>query len=273
MQKIILLNIFLSGLTNIFCQYHAIYIPDEKLSEIRMDGDTTDWSWVPEQYVITTAYMSDLLSNKNIDEKSWNCKIIVGWNDVKNWIYIMAVVHDDIINTDGIPEGLFFLDDCMEIAVNPDNLGGKYDNKEDKRCFNTIKIYSVSDSAFAFKVDKGPSWICQKKSGSMDWGYQIHENNKEKTTVVVYEIGMHLWDRWNDEGVKLSKSHRLISNQTIRLTIGINDVDHKTNQREALWGTSIGSWPSNADDISLFVLDPPPATCTSWETIHRLLKP
>ena len=269
MRNLFILYLLFACLLNTNGQYHAVYINDEKLSKIKLDGDTSDWNWVPHKYFITTASMNEYIASKRVDGKNWDCKIIIGWNDIKNWIYIVAVVRDNIRNTDCIP-GSFWLDDHLEIVVNPDNLGGSFDQMNDRRRFNSIKFHSI-DKKSIFEIEKGPLWIT--KMNYMDWGIKTFYDNKLKTNITVYEVGLHLWDKWNDVGPKQSCTHKLMPNQTIRLSISSSDVDNITDQDEAIWAMSTGrNYPWNADFLCKFSLDYPVKNDVSWEGILNVLR-
>jgi hypothetical protein len=276
MRTIHLIIILILGFLNTYGQYHAVYIPDEKLSKITMDGDTSDWNWVPAKYFINTANMNDVILNKSINEKNWGCKIIIGWNDVKNWVYIVAIVHDDVRNVDPAPKKNFWFDDCFEIAVNPDLMGGNYADSTKARFLNVIKLHfsaPKTDSKNEFQMDKGPAWFL-KKAIYLDWGWKIYKSNSDLPGYIVYEVGMSLWDIWSYKGAEFSKRHVLTPSESIRLVTAFDDVDKTKDHLEAQWTNFAEKhWSSLAQEIPLLILDPPIVNTVTWDGINQLLKP
>ena len=99
--------------------YRAVEIPDDRLPV--MDGDLSDWEWVPEEYVIlwedfyAGAAGADFHKSKeNIDPS-----LIVGWNTHTNRLYFAAKVYDNkhIINHTAEHPDWINVDDCLIVMV------------------------------------------------------------------------------------------------------------------------------------------------------------
>jgi hypothetical protein len=270
---IILVTIVTQSLSG---QFRAVYIPDDKLNQMKMDGDTSDWSWVPKDYIISSNYMVDASGISKPNLESFKSKVIVGWSDLTNWIYILAIIEDDFTSIDRAPpDGEFWLDDCMEVAINPDNHGGRYNNRNMYRFFNVVKFhysFPMIDSSYEFELNKGPLWYLDKGK-YIDWGGQeIKSHSRDESVIRIYEIGTGLWDQWSDQGPLFSKESQLTFNKIIRLAIAFDDVDEIKDQREAQWVTFSGKrWHYNADQMSQFILDAPLENEVSWQNIQYIL--
>lgn len=250
--------------------YHAIGIPHDKIAAIEIDGNIGEWSWVPENYMIATANLVDVISNSPVDTLDFSCKTFVAWSNITNRVYIVAVVYDDYRSVDqSSPSWEYWKDDSMEFAVNPSSTDQGHEGRLGWYT-HTIKAhitFPLEEPDREFNVDSGPSWIREHVRYGMK-GTKCNDN-RYKT---IYEISMPLWDEWNKVGVALSKHHRLTANETIRMTIAFDDVDMIKDRREAQWATlSSPEWYTNADYFSLFILDPP-VTKNVLEGIEFILK-
>gem|GEM_PF-2531438 len=241
-----------------------------------MDGDTSDWNWIPEKYFITTELMTNRLNGNNNDNYSCKCKIIVGWNDVKNRIYILAIILQKKASIDHISiEGKSLLNANIEVAINPDNLGGMY-GKNMERTYNTIKFnYSVplNDTTFKFELNNGPQWYANKFK-YLDYGGKKKVVLDGQFELTVYEISTILWDFWNPEDIEYCRKSELFMNKNIRLSISVNNIDEAKGSTLIQWVTFSGkNWTNNADEMSEFVLDAPFKKGISWDIINTLLNP
>src|SRR5882757_2096988 len=75
-------------------QFHAIHIPDGKLSQLKVDGDRSDWDWVPEEKFITRNSLNEFVYGAALSLKAWDCKFLVGWSEITNRIYLLSIVYD-----------------------------------------------------------------------------------------------------------------------------------------------------------------------------------
>ena len=260
-----------------FGQVHAVHIPEEKIEEIKFDGELTDWSWIPEDYFISGDNMKDNLNNSKSIHSDWECKIIVAWNDITNWIYIVAIVNDNdfYVRPQSDPK-TYYLNDNLEIAIGPDVHSGDYYSRRFEKCYNIIKYYVTpvtKEYNNTVNINAGPQWLINDTS-FVKWGYKVNTDKNGKSRII-YELGMAVWEKWSDDGIEASKRLFLQSYQTIRLTLAFNDVDKYRNRRIAQWVTSTGSsknWGRNISDISVFVLDPPAENQSSWERVYHLFR-
>ncbi len=274
-RNLITIMITIIIINHVSAQFYAVHVPLEKLDNLKMDGDTTDWNWVPERYHISAINMIDVLDDHEKNNQDWSCKVIVGWNEIQNRIYILAIIRDNMKSVDRVPpSGVSYLDDCMEVAINPDNMGGSYQGSTElKYIFNTIKFhysFPLIEKDLEFELYSGPSWYLNREY--VDWGGKdyIMGNNH---IVTVYEIRANLWDYWSNEGIEYSKESELTFNKKIGLTIAFDDVDSIKDVRVAQWATPSGNtWYMNANELTDFILDGP-FESNSWQSIQYLLKP
>jgi hypothetical protein len=260
---------------HISAQFRAVYLPDEKIQDIDIDGDTLDWLWVPREFGITMGALWDGINNSGIDRKDWSCKTIVAWNHLTNYLYVLAIVKDDIKSVDRKTNEEPWLDDGMEVVVNPNNLGGKYNHKL-LPTYNYVMKFCYSfpaiDGVDEFLIYDGPSWYLEKDKYVKRAGKTfISKDNHHSTTV--YELAISLWDYWDDTGADLSIRHKLKANEIIKLSIAFNDVDNIKDVRDAQWMlvTTDGDWWRNASRLSYFMLSPPVENGVSWGQINALM--
>ena len=252
----------------VYGQFRAVYIPEDKLPDMKTDGDTSDWGWVPKRYIITekSMYNVDHLSNKG-----WSCQIKTGWSDLNNKLYVIAKITDDRLIIDN---PTFFYNDIMQFAVNTANTGGRYGGKD-------IRTKYVIKSRFLFNSDKkralvvatGPKWITGHGKKYIDWSIQ-NSRNKKGEFITIYEMCLSLWDKWDEAGPEFSTPCELHSQKRIRLCLAFDDSDLHNNTRNAEWVTPGGIyWYNNVDHLSEFILDAPVQRGVSWQHIDGVLRP
>ncbi|MDR0573384.1 MAG: hypothetical protein LBG96_05040 [Tannerella sp.] len=245
-------------------QFKAVHIPDSMLVKMKTDGDTSDWDWVPEKYLIT-----EHLMNKNVstDNNFWKCRIKVGWSDLNQKLYIMARVSDDVFMT---TNSIYYTNDCMQFVINADNGSGRYGEQVNITKY-TIQcaLMPPTDKSSQLLINVGPDWMQEKQY--IDRVVKQYKN-KEGEYETVYEICLSLWDKWEYEGPEYSSPARLYPFKKIRLAIVFNDSDTPDN-RFTEWTNSSGrNWWENAYEIPEFLLDIlPDKTGISWQGIRYIL--
>ncbi|MGV8094240.1 MAG: hypothetical protein AB2L24_20470 [Mangrovibacterium sp.] len=229
-KKFFIIVILFFVTTDIFSQFRAAYIPEDKLPFMKMDGDPSDWDWVPSGYLITKRSMNNLLNNpakKNAE--SWECMIKVAWSDLENEIFILAMIFDDVIINNN-PK--IYLNDCMQIAISPYDYGSGYRENEESY-FSTIQedfILNANDTAKLI-VAIGPKWLEDRKSDYIKWSIN-RTRDKNGRIVTIYEAGMSLWDKWSAVSLAQSVISNLYPCKRIRLGMVFNDANKSDNSRE-----------------------------------------
>jgi len=258
-------------MTNLFGQFHAVYIPQDKLSFMKMDGDTSDWNWVPENYFITEESMKKVLDRSSgAPEENWKCEIKVAWNEIENKIFILAKVFDDVLinqTTD------FGKNDCMQFVVDAMNNGGWYDfSYQGGWSYSRDQYHCLKGHIFVNKdltIRVGPKWLEKNSTKYIKWG--VNSAMGKDGYVAVYEICMSLWDKWSVDP-EHSKQSDLHPNKKIRLLLGFQDVDTYNRLIDRVTFSGV-DWFKDADEISQFVLDAPVEKEVTWNNIRYLLKP
>jgi hypothetical protein len=241
----------------------AVHIPDSLLVKMKMDGDTSDWNWVPEKYGITEQSM---IKNTSTNNDLWKCRIIVGWSDLDCKLYIMAKVTDDIFMTDN---SMYYTNDCMHFAINADNGGGRYGEEQGRTKYSILcALAPSSDKSSKLLINVGPDWMQEKQH--INWSAK-HYKNKEGEYEMVYEMCLSLWDKWENEGPKYSSPAEVYSFKKIRLALVFNDSDAPDDTFTEYTNFTGIDWWKNADEIPGFILDMPSKNGVSWQGIHYVL--
>ena len=250
----------------VYAQFKAVHIPDSILATMKIDGNASDWDWVPEKYLITEQSM-----NKNTfsgDTDFWKSQMIVGWNDLSHKLYIIAKITDDIFITNN---SLYYTNDCMQFAINADNEGGRYEGQQDNRLKHSI-LYAItpsSDKDFKLLINSGPDWMQEKQH--IDWAVK-HSKNENDEYETVYEMSLSLWDKWESEGPNDSFPTKLYPLKRIRLALVFNDSDASDETFTGWSNFTGGDWWKNADHIPKLILDmPSDKKDVSWQGIHYIL--
>jgi hypothetical protein len=259
---IIFIFIFLqSGI--VYGQFKAVHISDSMLVKMKMDGDTSDWNWVPQKYLITEQSMNNNSNSNNY----WKCRIKVGWSDLNHKLYIMAKVTDDTLISNN---SIYSRNDCMQVAISADNRGGRYGGRQGRtEYFVRCAMVSASDESSELSINSGAGWMQEKQYINRLVKYH---KNKEDEYEMVYEMCLSLWDKWKNEGPEYSSPSELYSSKRIKLAIIFNDTDNP-NDTYVEWTNSAGvSWWRNADEMPEFILDlPSDKKGISWQGIRYIL--
>lgn len=262
-MRYILIIIIISLSLNTFAQFHAVYIPEEKLSKMKMDGNMNDWNWMQPADFITTKSFNEFSFNANVDPKNWDCKLAFGWSDVTNRLYIVALVYDNVRIANVITtKDAHWLNDNFEIMVFPTG------NTIERSFVQYYFLVPFIDKNEEMNVGIGGKWL----KSQLEWGWKIL-GDRSRPGYTIYEISMPIWDDWNARGIKFSKKHTLSANETIYLSIAANDLDNdKTKVMH--WDTSPGrNCFSDPKDLSELTLDPPVSVNRSWNNIAKVLMP
>ncbi len=231
MKKILMVCLLFFYLAvNLFSQFKAIHIPFDKLSTINIDGDINDWNWVPNEYIVNFNQFNDVLSNSEANINDWNCRLIVAWNEIQNWLYIVAYIEDDE-SFAGLPlnqKSCYY--DSFQFSVNPNNY--YYDVSNTR--INGICYIPEDLSTGILEIKNGPYWL-ESKNRYLKWRYSFNKEGSNKKTVIIYELGMQLWNTFSQESAMFSEKHFLTHDESIKLIIGFDDID--TNKK-SLWVTA-----------------------------------
>lgn len=93
----------------------------------RIDGETSDWEFVPDEYTYDTSLLNDTEDGHgtDIDPEDLDVKVTVGWVKGLNRLYFLYEAYDDFWDFGRTnPRG--YLNDIFEIAVDGDRSGGPF---------------------------------------------------------------------------------------------------------------------------------------------------
>ncbi len=288
MKNVIIFSIILYFTqVNVFCQeyfqynsfenfiYHAVGIPDNYLEQVSVDGNSSDWDWVPDKYRIRLDELRKVQGSL-LNEKDFSAEVILGWSWTSNRLYFVIRVQDDYLSFQKSHSKLSHKEnDNFMFAIDPANKGGEFNRKD--------SVGHVKIADFCIPVDKGtiilqalvgPKWIYEK-SKYANRECLIKENKTDGVNVITCEIEICLWDEWNSEGEEHSVRHQLEENQIIGLAFCITDYDEQkevmTPGNEAtIWVTGVdeeSKWLKNASWLPKFILDPPDQEDPIWNIL------
>lgn len=249
---IILLSFFVLSFTekepnNDAYKYHCIYVPDEKLVNIEIDGILNDWEWVPDRYLINA---SQLMFKKgySINKEDLDGYFFVGWNKITNWIYIVAEIYDNNLDT---ANNAYM--DKFEFQANPSNSMQKLNSNV--LAFEFYKKTNGEDLANNI-IDSEGNWMLNLDENAK-WAINIEKDSIQAKNKITYEIGIQLWDEWSPMGEVYSINHVLEENQIIGLVLIAIDSD--LDEEQSLMytvGGSGGRYKGYTFYMSNFILDP-----------------
>jgi hypothetical protein len=228
---IIVISLFISGFTikkmeSDSYKYHAFFVAEERLLDIKIDGDIEDWAWIPENYKVPA---NQLIFQKNstFNSEDLDGYFYVGWNGISNKLYLIAKIYDDNLKKEKDR-----YKDWFEFQSNTSN--SKQNNVDN---LLTIEFFKKLDGENVANNVRNPkaNWMLTDEYGK--WAIDIIEDTITNKNIITYEIEIQLWDEWSEIGEEYSKKHKLKSNEIIGLTVSIFDYD-EGEERELLYTIS-----------------------------------
>lgn len=195
----------------------------------RIDGDTSDWDIVPEEYVIGTDQLTDEKTpGRPMDRKNLDVRVRVGWVKGLNRLYFCYEVRDDYFNA------YYKRGDIFEVLVDGD-LSGKdvINNPTFKGWDNYFHYQGVLGQNYHIYTPPG-----EGRDWAMIWGGQTWINDLPWSNYAYggdYTIGgggrlvLEFWitpfDYAPYDGPSRAVSSKLVENAIIGLTWTIIDYD------------------------------------------------
>ena len=175
---ILITNIYLSTALVKDTTYKVFQFPADKIP--RIDGDTEDWSIVPESYAIKTGQLQDDSGiHEEADPKNLKVSVKVGWVKNMNKLYFLYEASDNY--WDFTHPGLH--NDIFEVVVDGDLSGGPLIDKSHRKVW-TKKSVGVHRSKLDHRVDKREDhW---KRHGVHAQNYHIFTPPKGKDWALVW---------------------------------------------------------------------------------------
>lgn len=224
----------------------------------RVDGDASDWSAVPESYVIGTNELATTGANiRKPDPKSIDVRVRIGWVKGLNRLYFLYEATDDHWEF-GAPE---LSNDIFELVVDGDRSGGPLIARfhpelasrpgaipgplaisDSDAWFNFQNIHAQNYHIFTPPGDKdwamawGPqaSWIKQLPFANAAYKYGFKPGQAGTLTL---EFWITPFDHAAPDGPERSIETKLAENQVIGMSWAVIDQDG-SGTRSGFWNLS-----------------------------------
>lgn len=228
----------------------AFQFPDH--SEPRVDGDLRDWEVVGAGYLITGVQFRDLVDGAPADPEDFSVRLMVGWSEWYNRLYLAAEVVDDVHQIDrpaGSAAQFIWQDDDMEVFVDADHSGGQYADFTDLAPEEELALNGAEANHFIlagpspdedFLVNYSAASWYSRAMGTYTEAALTHSAVPGGPAVTRYEFSLVPFDRVNMKADFLSQVHDLREAQVIGLNVEFNDFDTHPDLFDAKWSLSGG---------------------------------
>jgi len=270
--------------------YKIFQFPADRIP--RIDGISSDWDIVPEDYAITISQLHDdrpdSVRHRSIDKKNLDVSIKVGWVKGINRLYFLYEAYDNYWDF----ESRDLHNDIFELVVDGDRSGGPFITS-----FHPDRSMALMDAWFSFQgtqaqnyhiftppLDKkwamiwGPqSWLTELPWSNAAYQYNFRPGESGKLTL---ECWITPFDYAGGEGPQRAVESILTENKIIGLCwaiIDYDDVNKKMPANNGFWNLSpIHTMYGDASALPPFRLMPlsdpfiPPLTAHwSFHTTNR----
>ena len=210
--------------------YFALQVPDP--GSMNPDGNGSDWSWYPSDFVIGPDEMCDTLSGTLPALNDFDIAIRLGWTpEPDNRFYALITVVDDTPNLNETNVDNFWNDDDLEIIMDANhgnwaeaNNAIRVDHQQfgfhipgEGRPVNVASVRFQQPPEMQWPVNEGVLEAAVAVTPSPTHG--------ATNTTSVYEVRMHTWDQLEPGGAADSNRHTLEANQVLGLSVTYNDAD------------------------------------------------
>ncbi|MBK9167175.1 MAG: PKD domain-containing protein [Bryobacterales bacterium] len=250
-------------------EFKIFQFPPDRIPQI--DGDGRDWDMVPESYVIGSDQLSDTVRGKgtNIDRKSLDVRVKVGWVKGENRLYFLYEAYDDYWEFEGPGRH----HDIFEIVVDGDLSGGPLIKQmhphkglpveEAHFLFHGVHAQNYHIFTPAEGKDWAMVWGCQPWVKEMPWANAAYKYDfkPRESGKLVLEFWITPFDYAACDGPARSVPSKLVENAILGLSWAVLDYDAPEGQYEGFWNLSHKTTMyGNASDLVAFrlmPLDPP----------------
>lgn len=250
--------------------YKIFQFPADRIP--RIDGMTSDWDIVPDDYAITIDQLHDdrpdSIRHTSIDKKNLDVTIKVGWVNGMNRLYFLYEAYDDYWDF----ENRDLHNDIFELVVDGDRSGSPFITS-----FHPDKNMSVMDAWFSFQsaqaqnyhiftppLDKkwamiwGPqSWLTELPWSNAAYHYDFKPGQPGR---LIMECWITPFDYAGAEGPQRAVASMLVENKVIGLCwaiIDYDDVNKKLPANNGFWNLSpIHTMYGDASALPAFRLMP-----------------
>lgn len=168
-KKLLLLPVFLFCLSSYVKnnkEYKVFQFPKEQIP--RIDGDFSDWSMVPESYIVDVFEMKNTVLGVGEEQNpnDFNLNVKVGWVKGLNRLYFYVDAYDDFWDFEDVRLG----QDIFEIVVDGDTSGGQFINQENWNFNNRPKDQPFFEGKGTAAQNYHIFMPAKDKDWAMAWG-------------------------------------------------------------------------------------------------------
>lgn len=131
-----------------------------KQIDVTLDGSLNEWTGME---VIKMDQVKDA-GNGAPDANDYSGEVMVAWNETHpTTLYIAATIKDDIIKNSVTPDGKWYMDDCLEIAVDltSDNLEQQVLKWVIGMDGDDLSVYANSENTTVATAQEGNVYVCE----------------------------------------------------------------------------------------------------------------
>lgn len=234
----------------------------------RIDGDSSDWSMVPDSYNIGLEQLKDTMYNTPIDPKDKDITVTVGWVDGMSRLYFLIEAYDDY--WDFSDPGLH--NDIFELVIDGDLSGGGFlprDNPSKSilsKWDNFATFHGVhAQNYHVYLPAEGKQWTMVW--GCNPWIYEFPYGNAASNYSFKHgesgNLTLEFWvtpfDYAPYDGPERAVKSKLVENEIIGVSWSVLEYDgtHDTGRYKAFWNLSHKTTMlGNASDLCTFRLMP-----------------
>jgi len=229
-------------------EFKIFQFPPDRIP--RIDGDPSDWDIVPDDYIVGTEELVDLVRNSKIDKKDFDVKVRVGWVKGMNRLYFLYEAYDDYWNFDNNT----LLNDLFEPVIDADLSDWTFNKHLHPDAVKLgmenlhFTVHGVSGQNYHIFTPPGEKdwcyvWGCERWAKRLPWAnsactYDFKKSGDSGHLVLEFWITPFDYAPADNPGEAIPST--LVENRIIGLTWGISDYD------------STGKDPGNVDLNSLY---------------------
>ena len=267
--------------------YFALQVPDP--GSMNPDGNDNDWNgWFDPGFRIGMDQLCGTNPQELPARDDIDIAIRAGWTpEPDNRLYVFVVVVDDTLNNDETNADSGFLDDDMELILDPDHAGGWNEDPNAIRSGHQQWTFHLPNAggypapgAF-LRWQQPPEMQWGVEEGRVEFGITtVPEGSGHGATDVTlnYEIRMEAYDPYLPGGLEASLRHTFLAGQTIGMSMTFNEADDLAAGRTHQISTHVlEGGAHNSDLTSEFTLlaigDSATAVeASTWGAVKALMK-
>ena len=238
-------------------EFFAPHIPDQVLATMDIDGNFADWSWYPQDLVITSDQLVSRAGNDPRDIADIDVSFRIAWNEGTNKVYLALEAFDDFIHRDTESAQDVYTEDGWTISTDADHSGGFFHAGDLEQSVmgtqgqqwvvhppgpaTTMWVFDFGENFFENVENRGgveAHWNGHPPWGEITVGPPEAVPVKEGDTDVTlfYEFAWTLFDFLDPAGPDNSVVHVLEEDQIIHLGIHYQDHDENGDDWDSQWG-------------------------------------